>query len=178
MQDKEIRTLALNPGSRYVGIAVFHGPELVDWAVRSIREKSPEARLDQLKSILSEIAETHSVNCLVIKSLHPSRSSEYLSQLTGTLKEWAKEEHHAVREYTIKEVETFLLPSGRLNKHLLMEGVASSHPFLFPELEEEKQNRNPYLIRMFEAVALGMRCLSDTENPKGRKLIASNHEEK
>ena len=178
MQDKEIRTLALNPGSRYVGIAVFHGPELVDWAVRSIREKTPTGKLDQLKSILSEIAETHGVNCLVIKSLHPARSSEYLSQLTSTLKEWAKENHHAVREYTIKDVETFLLPSGRLNKRLLMEGVAAIHPFLFPELDGERQNRNPYLVRMFEAVALGMRCLGEMENPKGRKSIGSIHEEK
>ena len=177
MRDKEIRTLALNPGSRYVGIAVFHGSELVDWAVRSIREKSAEARLEQLKSILSEIAETHGVNCLVIKSLHPARSSEYLCQLTSTLKEWAKENHHAVREYTIKDVETFLLPSGRLNKRLLMEGVAAIHPFLFPELEGERQNRNPYLVRMFEAVALGVRCLSEMEHRKGRKLITNNHEE-
>ena len=177
MRDKEIRTLALNPGSRYVGIAVFHGLELVDWAVRSVREKSPEARLDQMKSILSEIAETHSVNCLVIKSLHPARSSEYLWQLTSTLKGWAKDNHHVVREYGIKEVETFLLPSGRLNKGLLMEGVAAVHPFLFPELEGERQNRNPYLIRMFEAVALGMRCLGEMERSKGRKLIANVHEE-
>ena len=177
MQDKEIRTLALNPGSRYVGIAVFHGLELVDWAVRSVREKSPQEKLERLRSILSEIWETHGINCLVIKSLHQARSSEYLSQLTSTLKEWARENHHAVREYTIKEVETFLLPSGRLNKHLLMEGVAAIHPFLFPELEDERQNRNPYLVRMFEAVALGVRCLSEMENPKGRKLITNNHEE-
>ncbi len=177
MPDKEIRTLALNPGSRYVGIAVFHGPELVDWAVRSMRDKSPKAKLEQLKSILSELTETHSVNCLAIKSLHPARSSDYLRQLTGSLKEWAKGKHHVVREYAIKDIETFLLPSGRLNKRLLMEGVAAVHPFLFPELEGERQNRNPYLVRMFEAVALGMKCLGDLENPKGRMLIRSIHEE-
>ncbi len=178
MQDKEIRTLALNPGSRYVGIAVFHGLELVDWAVKSVREKSSKAKLERLKAILAEIWETHGTNCLAIKSLHPSRSSEYLEQLDRTLKEWAKERDHVVCEYTIKEVETFLLPSGRLNKRLLMEGVAATHPFLFPELEGERQNRNPYLVRMFEAVALGMRCLGEIENQKGRKLIRNNHEEK
>ena len=170
MQDKEIRTLALNPGSRYVGIAIFHSTELVDWAVRSIRDKSPKAKLEQLKSILSEITETHSVNCLAIKSLHPARSSDYLRQLTGSLKEWAKDKHHVVREYTIKEVETFLLPSGKLNKRLLMEGVAAIHPFLFPELHCERRNRNPYLVRMFEAVALGMKCFSEIEESKGRRI--------
>ena len=177
MQDSEIRTLAVNPGSRYVGIAVFHGVELVDWAVRSVREKSPEVKLGQMKSILSEIAETHGVNCLVIKSLHPARSSEYLNQLTVTLKDWAKGDGHVVQEYTVKEVETFLLPSGRLNKRLLMEGVAAIHPFLFPELEGEKENRNPYLVRMFEAVALGMKCLGEMESLKARKVIGSIHEE-
>ena len=169
MQDKEIRTLALNPGSRYVGIAVFHGLELVDWAVRSIREKSPEARLDQLKSILSEIAKTQGVNCLVIKRLHPARSSEYLRQLAGSLREWAKDNHHASREYTIKEVEAFLLLSERGNKQRLMEEVAARYPFLYPELENERRNRNPYLVRMFEAIALGMVCAGNLEKNRGRK---------
>ena len=178
MRQKEIRTLAVNPGSRYVGVAVYHGPELIDWGVRSIRETSDEDKMERLKSILVEISETHGINCLVIKSLHPARSSDYLRQLTGSLKEWAKDKHHVIREYTIKEVEAFLLPSGRLNKNLLMEGVAAIHPFLFPELDGERRNRNPYMVRMFEAVALGMRCLGEMENPKGRKLIASNHEEK
>ena len=178
MQEKEIRVLAVNPGSRYVGIAVFHGLELLDWGVRSIREKSQNEKFDHLKSILSELVETHGINCLAMKALHPARSSDNLCQLTTSLKEWATETVHFIYEYTIKEVEAFLLPSEGLNKHFLMEGVANTYPFLFPELGGERQNRNAYLVRMFEAVAIGMRCLGEMENMKCRKLIANTDEEK
>ncbi len=178
MLDKEIRILAVNPGSRYVGIAVYHGLELVDWAVRSIRDKSPKTKLDQLKSILSEITETHGVNCLAVKALHPARTSKYLKLLAAAVKDWAKESSCIVREYGIKEIETSLMPSGRLNKSRLMGEVAAAHPFLYPELDGERKNRNPYLVRMFEAVALGMRCLGEMESPKGRKQIGNIHEAK
>ena len=36
-------------------------------------------------------------------------------------------------------------------------------PFLSLEFEKEKSNLNPYHIRMFEAVALGLVCLNRTE---------------
>jgi len=113
-----------------------------------------------------------------MKALHSARSSDNLCQLTTSLKEWATETVHFIYEYTIEEVEAFLLPSEGLNKHFLMEGVANTYPFLFPELGGERQNRNAYLVRMFEAVAIGMRCLGEMENMKGRKLIANTDEEK
>jgi type VI protein secretion system component VasA len=37
--------------------------------------------------------------------------------------------------------------------------VASEYPILYHELEKERSHRNPYYIRMFEAVALGSACL-------------------
>ena len=178
MQESEIRILAVNPGSRYLGFAVFHGAELADWGVKSVREASAENKLERVKSILAEVADTHAVDHFAIKGLHPSRSSGYLRRLAEALREWAKEKGHVVREYTIKETEAFLTSTSKPNKCRLMEEVAAIHPFLFPELEEERRNRHPYLVRMFEAVALGMKYLSDLDESKGRKRFSVNHENK
>lgn len=177
MQDREIRILAVNPGSRYVGIAVFHGPELVDWAIKLTGNKSKKGKSDRLRSLLMEATERHTVNCLAIKKFHPARSSRCLNRLTNEVKDWASKSGLIVREYTVKEIEGSLLPTEKGNKKRLMEEIAARYPFLYPEFQKEMRNRNPYRIRMFEAVALGMRCLGDLENPKGRKSIGYNHEE-
>ncbi len=175
MQENENRILALNPGSRYTGIAVFHSLELVDWGVRSIREKSEKDRLQRLKCYLEEITEREEINCFAIKSLHAARGSPGLRRLTSEIKSWAAERGLAIHEYEIKEIEAILPSSDRPNKRRLMEEVAARYPVLFGELERERKNRNPYLVRMFEAVAVGMRCLNDLEARKGRKGNSSNH---
>ncbi len=172
MQAKEIRTLALNPGSRYVGIAVFHGTELIDWAVKSIRRTSHRKRIDRLKSVVREAAERDSINCLAVKRVHPSRRSEFVGQVTTGLKRWASQNGQIIREYSIKEIEASLIYSQRLNKRSLMEEIAARFPFLYPELEKERHNRNSYSVRMFEAVALGTKCVNDLEKTKGRKSIS------
>ncbi len=177
MQEKDIRIFALNPGSRYAGIAVFRGPELIDWGMKkSAMLKSCNNWSERLKSFVSEAIERDGINRLAIKRLHPARSSEYLRNLTDELKVWAMKRGLIVHEYTIKEVESILLPSDMLNKRRLMEEVAATHPILYQELEKERQNRNPYVVRMFEAVALGMKCLSDLEKSKGRISISVDYE--
>ena len=175
MQESEIRLLALNPGSRYVGTAVFHGDELVEWEVRSIREKSMKEKKEKLRTLLSGVTDAHGVNCLSVKGFHRSRTSKQLRELTRDLKAWALRRDLPVTEYTIKEIEASLLSSGRGSKRRLMEEVAARYPFLYPELEKERKNRNPYLVRMFEAVALGIGCVSDPERLKGRGRISTNH---
>ncbi|MEM2146702.1 MAG: hypothetical protein QW279_15170, partial [Candidatus Jordarchaeaceae archaeon] len=51
----------------------------------------------------------------------------------------------------------FLSPKEKINKKQMAELVASEYPFLFHLFEKEKKNKNPYAIRMFEAIALGLR---------------------
>lgn len=176
MREGDIRVLALNLGSRYIGIAVFHGPELVEWAMRSIREKSMKEKAQKLMTLFSEIADKHGIDCLTIKGLHPARNSKQLRELTKELKAWAVKKNLTVEEYTIREIEASFFLSERGNKRRLMEEVAARYPFLYPDLEKERQSRNPYLVRMFEAIALGMKCLNELEKPKGRERILEHHE--
>ncbi len=170
MKEKEIRLLAVNPGSRYTGYAVFHGADLVDWGVRSLREAGPKAKARRLESLLAESAGSHDVNCLAVKGLHRARSSKGLRDLADFVNRWGEANVRLVSEHGIDEIEASLIQSGALNKRRLMEEVAARYPFLYPELEREKRNRSPYLVRMFEAVALGMKCFSDLEKSKGRRI--------
>ena len=175
MLNGEHNILAINPGARYIGLAVFHGPELLDWNVKRVQEENVEERLRRVNSILSEVIKMYDFDCLAIKELHQSRTSEYICKLTKELKSWAQRNGLAVHEYTLKDIEISLLHSAKANKRNIMDEVADVYSFLHSEVEKERANRNGYLVRMFEAVALGMKCLNDLEKPKGRKIISVNH---
>jgi len=66
-----------------------------------------------------------------------------------------------IYEYSIKELEEILLNEGKHNKKTLAEKMVSDYPFLIHELEKEKSHKNPYHLRMFEAVALGAACFQE-----------------
>lgn len=158
MLKKPLKILAINPGSRYMGIAFFQGPELRDWGIRVVKGKWSREKMKKLRLIVSELIERYGPNALAIKKLHPSRRSVDLKRLVSRIKGLAKRRGLRVYQYSIGDLEAFLSPESRINKREMAEILASEYPVLFHELEREKDNRNPYHIRMFEAVALGSIC--------------------
>ncbi|HUI30727.1 MAG TPA: hypothetical protein VLX91_10955 [Candidatus Acidoferrales bacterium] len=172
MQSKPTRIIAVNPGWRHTGIAVFRESELDDWWVKSMRQKTVDQAHHDITAMISDIMDTNKSEVLAIKKLHPARSSKNLMEITKRLKNWAARKGLLVCEYSIKEIEAFLLSSGRLNKTHLMEEVAARYPILYSELEKGRRSKSYYLGRAFEAVALGMICLTKLEGKsKGRSII-------
>lgn len=156
MQKDQLNVLAVNPGSRYLGIAVFVGDELRDWAIRL-------ARRENIQALMSEYINHYGVHVVALKKFHPSRTSRELRNLISSLQAIAKKAGLALREYSIGEVKDALLTEKRKNKRLLMKEVVERYPFLSNEFQQEEKNKNPYLIRMFETVGIGSVCLSEFE---------------
>jgi Holliday junction resolvasome RuvABC endonuclease subunit len=153
--------LAVNPGTRYVGFAIFCGHELKDWGIRVIKKKSREEKVDFGKKILSSLADQHQVNILAIKNLHHSRSSTHLNQLTAALVAFARSKGLQICRYPLERVKAAVCGTEKVSKAKLAGRVCETYPFLSRELEKERNNRNPYHTRTFEAVALGLAVLSD-----------------
>jgi len=110
-------------------------------------------------AVVSGLIGQHEPDVLSIKKLHPSRSSSNLNRLVGRIKEHSKRKGLRVCQYSITELENFFYPEGKINKRELAEILASEYPILSHEMNREKAHRNPYYLRMFEAVALGSVCL-------------------
>jgi len=127
-----------------------------------------EPKASQRQRVERWVAQTSSIeqyqpDVLSIKMLHPSRTSPNLNQLVNRIKELSRRKGLKVYQYSIKELEDFFYPEGRINKRQLAEIIASRYTILSHELKREKAHRNPYHIRMFEAVALGSICLHRLE---------------
>lgn len=67
----------------------------------------------------------------------------------------AKRKQLKVCQFSIREVEEIYLAGEKFNKRNLAERLVSDYPYLVHEIGKEKALRNPYHVRMFEAVGLG-----------------------
>jgi len=150
--------LAINPGTRYLGMAAFRGRELEDWRLKVIRGADPPAKLRRTRLTVEAWMRRYQPRYLAIKRLHPSRSSPALKRLAAMISRSAVRRGLNVRQYSIDEVESLLASGAKINKRGIGELIASAYPVLFHELNRERASRNTYHIRMFEAVALGLVC--------------------
>jgi hypothetical protein len=174
MQKEQIRILAINPGSRYLGFAVFYETDLREWKIHAMRQGPFREKAKDLRLLISDIVARYGVNTLATKELHQSRSSKELRKVASSIKSMGKAMELKVCEFSLNEVEDHFFPRERTNKRELMEQVASRYPFLFPELQREQKSKHPYLIRMFEAIAIGVVCCNELDSRKRKVGRSSN----
>lgn len=155
---KNQKIIGINPGTRYLGIAVLHGPELIDWRIKVLDGRWSNGKIKKATGVISEIFDQYEPNVLAIKKLHPSRRSENLGRLANKIKDFSKRNKLKVYQYPIKEIENFFIEKGKLNKRNLIEALVKLYPILHHDLRNEQTHKNPYYFRMFEAVALASAC--------------------
>lgn len=152
------RILGINPGTRYLGLAIFDGSSLLDWRVKTIAGKWTKEKADRILDIIREQIELYDIGAIAIKKLHPSRSSKNLKLLVSRMIVLGKKKRIKVQSHSIKELEKFFLTDGKANKRNLAERIGREYPVLVHELNKEKSHKNAYHLRMIEAVALAVAC--------------------
>jgi len=105
MPKKITKILAINPGTRYLGIAVFEGPELLDWRVKVIKGKWSKEKQQKTLAVVRNLIERYQPNVLAIKKLHRSRSSANLNLLVSRIKQLSKRKGLRIHQYSIKDVD-------------------------------------------------------------------------
>jgi len=113
---KKIKVVGLNPGTRYMDIAVFYGSELRDWQIRNIEGRWSNDKMAKVIMILSSLIDCHKQDVLAIKKLHPSRSSPNLNRLVGRINELSKRKGLRVCQYTIDELKRHFQPETRITR--------------------------------------------------------------
>lgn len=150
------RILGINPGTRYLGLAIFDGSNLLEWRVKTIAGKWTKEKANRILDIIKEQIELYDISTIAIKKLHPSRSSGNLRILVSGMVVLGKKKGINVRSHSIKELERFFIKDGKANKRNLADRVVVEYPMLTHEINKEKSHKNIYHLRMIEAVALGM----------------------
>jgi len=148
------KIIGINPGTRYLGIAVLYGQELMDWRIKVLAGKWKEEKIRRAIGIVSDLIERYEPDILAIKELHPARRTARILRLANEIRDFARRKRLKVYQYSIKDIEKRFVKGERLNKWNFVEGMVKTYPAIRHEVDRERSRRNPYYIRVFEAIGL------------------------
>lgn len=146
--------LGISPGTRIFGIAVIQDGELVEWKVKTFKEKWSSDKRKAILNTVTRLCDYHGVSILSIKKVDPLRSSPGLTRLVQGLIKNAKRQHIKTQILSLSELDYDLRTGRRQTKATIAESVAENHPEIKQEYQKERNNRREYYTRMFEAIAL------------------------
>jgi hypothetical protein len=164
MQSKEGNILAINPGTKYLALAVFQGSDLVYWGIKVLKGKWSIEKKETVRVILLNLIDRHDVKALVLKKIYHSRSSRYLTSLVKAIEKLAKDKRLKTISYLLDDVKNSFSHNTKINKVDIAKLVAIRYQFLEDVLQREKNHKHPYYIRMFEAIAAGIFALKSLKH--------------
>lgn len=160
MHTNPIKILAIDPGTKEIGIALLSDGELIYYGVKTIRlRSSPGEVLKQAQYIISRlIADCEPQYLAIEKTFMIQKSAALLTVVADEIKATAKREGLTVFEYAPLAVRKMICKAGKATK----KGVAQVISLRFPELtryvERQTKWETLYYANMFDAIAVGLCC--------------------
>lgn len=152
--------LAIDPGTREIGVAVLDAGDLLYYGVKTIKAqgKPPVLRKEAARIVGNLIAE-YQPACLALEQLLVvQQSAEFLAIAIRAIKATAEREGLMLYEYAPMSVRRFICHGGKATKQEVARKVAARYPELSRYLHQQSKWQEMYYARMFDAVALGLTC--------------------
>src|ERR1041385_7136966 len=146
--------LGISPGTRVVGLAIKKNSELVEWRVKTFKGCWNFGKLRDIQYELIKYVAKYNVKMIVLKSPDGLRSSSALNKLVSEITVWAKMNRIKIVSYTLQELKDSFTEGRDSNKAEMIKQLVTAYPELRMEYSREQKNKNPYYIKMFEAIAL------------------------
>jgi len=148
------RILGVSAGTRYVGIAVLDGPNLIDWKVQTFPRSWSKQKEQVIVNAISTICRTYAITTIAIKSPDPIRSSTALLQLTEKIHAHAEANRFEIYQYNLMDIFHYCHGKGKNIHEGISEYIRERYPLFTRECHQEQKASYPYYSRMFEAILL------------------------
>jgi Holliday junction resolvasome RuvABC endonuclease subunit len=169
------RVLAVDPGTRYMGVAILIGGELNRSDVENIRQVGMTSANVSARAqrVLRLWMRRHRPDFLALELPHfaQSKGSRSLRRLVSAIRTLAEEEGVEVRYYPPTAVRRLVCRTGRPTRLAVAREIADRFPWLGPYYRKEAAKswwRKPYWLSMFDAIAVGLVCHDDQMRRKRR----------
>jgi RNase H-fold protein (predicted Holliday junction resolvase) len=168
MKGEKIKILAVNPGPKYLGLAMFKDVELVYWAIKKLRseEMSRSQLFAKVGQIVGTLVSDYKPDFMVIGEPAPRRikDSPALKGIAARIKSMGKRKVRRV----------YIFPALKVRKHLCQGEkptkmnvgriiVTRYYPWLYHRYEKDRRKdekgqwwKRKYHTCLFDAVALGI----------------------
>ena len=150
-------TLAIAPGKRELGIAVFSGLDLLYVGVKTIKcQKSKKNLLEEITVILKKLSQEFSINAVVIKAVSQyQKLSPDLDKIVERIKSEFMQMGIQIVEIRIKQIKSELCETGKPTQKNAFETLLASYPELKQYWNRPNKWQNDYYAFLFSAVAVG-----------------------
>lgn len=166
------RILAIDPGTRHMGVAVLAGPELIYYAVRDFKRKRPADELLRAtrKALLALIAKYAPTVLAYEKTFYvQAKSSALLHVQEAEIARVAKVARLEVVGYSPAHVRKVLCRDGRATKQRVADLLTRRFPELAGYRHRGEPLREQYWLNMFDAVAVAAVCADAAMTVNGQR---------
>ncbi len=157
------RLLAIDPGTRHFGIAVFERGELIHYGVKTIKNRtSPHANLKEGRRLVLQLLDDFRPRTLAIERAFfwNNRNAALLNVFVDETVALAERNRMHVVRLAPSTVKKAVCGNGRAKKHEVARVVVARFPELKVFLRQDRKWKDLYHSNMFDAVAIGMTALS------------------
>jgi len=156
------KILAIDPGTKEMGVAFLEGEKLAYHGVKVIlSEKSPNEKLKEGRGIILRLIRDYRPDVLVVERsfFANNRTASLLHVFINQIKAIGKRKGIKVMSYATSTVRKFICGNGRAGKKELSVVIVSKYPELKVYLSQNKAWKDRYHQNMFDAIALGLMAL-------------------
>lgn len=162
-----IRLLAIDPGTRYLGVAVFEDLRLLDWRTKIIEAKgrNAQAAVSRVRQVIRQSLKRYHVTMVVVRPYCPCprHTSKVVAATVKEIQRFGKQQGVRVSLCDPQRVRQFFCPGMRATKMAVAKIIATDrYPFLARIYEDTRATpwfREKYHLQMFSAIALGLYAL-------------------
>lgn len=157
--------LAIDPGTKALGFAVFKGVYLEYYGVKTFKRRSPlHALLADISWFITSLIIRYKPECFAIEQtflIQPG--AELLNVAAQEIKSAAKQHALTVYEYNPVKVRAAICQLEKATKFAAAQVIAEQFPELGRFLRRPTKWETLYWAHMFDAIAVGLVCLWEIE---------------
>lgn len=156
---KNNRILAIDPGTHYIGFAVFDGKELIHYGVKTILRGKPSREvLREGRKIIKMLLEDFRPVALLVERtrFENIKGSATLNKFTDEIVRIGKTKRLRIRTLSANTVRKVICGNGWAGKADVAGEIAKRYKELTPYLGSDRKWKEEFYYNMFDAVALGV----------------------
>jgi hypothetical protein len=140
--------LGISPSTRSMGYAVMSDGELIDWGVKTFKDKWSKEKGIKILNVFQRLVSDYKITKVCFKVSCPSKNSQHSDNVYCMLKNSAKEKRLKLSELSIEKLRHYC-SEAKNKKDLII--FITRH---LPELDSGSSRGNQYnYVRQFEAIA-------------------------
>jgi RNase H-fold protein (predicted Holliday junction resolvase) len=143
--------LGASVGTRSIGLALVEHGTVLDWQIKSFKQSWSEKKLARIIDSIAQSIDTHTVDLISIKIPCDVKNDSNTSILLRRFETVIQKKQITLHKFTLSELKSYCKVEVS-NVKEMMHSVTDLYPCMYKLYTREMQNRNPYHLKVFEAI--------------------------